>query len=87
MNVENHGQRIETVSWLDFRLIDNNKNLYEDGRPFPPDSGQLVAMGEIAPSADRDFKYIFIIPEGIQKTGCQLVILEDSNNLQYLDLA
>lgn len=86
VNVENHGQRIETISWLDFRLIDGNKNLYEDARPFPPDQGPLAAMGEIAPSADRDFKYVFVIPEGTQMTDYRLVVLEDSNNPRYLDL-
>jgi len=85
--VENHGSDIELVSWNDFRLIDGEKNLYEDARPFPPDSGNLAAMGEIAPSADREFKYVFRVPEGTQLADCQLVVLEDSDNLKYLDLS
>jgi hypothetical protein len=86
VNVENHGQHIEMVTWLDFRLIDDGKNLYEDARAFPPDHGPLAAMGEIAPSGNRDFKYVFVVPEGVQMTDCQFVILEDSNNLKYLNL-
>lgn len=86
VNVENHGKLIETVSWLDFRLIDKNKMLYEDGRRFPPDKGQLAAMGEIAPSGNRDFKYVFFVPEGTQLAECRFVVLEDSNNPRYLEL-
>lgn len=87
VNVENHGSGIELVSWLDFRLIDGQKNLYEDARPFPPDSGTLAAMGEIAPGADRDFKYVFRVPEGTPLTDCQLVVLEDLRNPSYLSLS
>ncbi len=86
VNVENHASGIEFVSWQTFRLIDGQKNLYEDARPFPPDSGQLPAMGEIAPSATKPFKYVYVIPEGTQLGDCQLVVLEDSRNPSYLDL-
>ena len=57
-----------------------------DPRAFPPDHGPLAAMGEIAPSGNRDFKYVFVVPEGVQMTDGQFVILEDSNNLKYLNL-
>ena len=86
VSVENHGSDIELVSWNNFRLIDGEKNLYEDARPFPPDSGNLAAMGEIAPSGSREFKYVFQVPEETQLAECQLVVLEDSDNLKYLDL-
>ncbi|NOJ26493.1 MAG: hypothetical protein DA330_00575 [Nitrososphaera sp.] len=85
--VENRGSDIELVSWLDFRLIDGEKNLYEDARPFPPDSGNLAAMGEIAPSADREFKYVFRVSEGTRLADCQLVVLEDSDDPKYLNLS
>lgn len=86
VDIENHGSGIEFVSWQTFRLIDADKNLYEDARPFPPDSGQLPAMGEIAPSATKPFKYVYAVPEGMQLDNCQLVVLEDSRDPKYLDL-
>lgn len=79
VNVENHGQSIEYISWGDFRLIDSQKQLYEDSRLFPDD-------GEIAPSANSDFKYIFRVSEGTQLRDYQLVVLEDWNNPRYLEL-
>jgi hypothetical protein len=84
--VENLGDRIETVSWQTFRLIDGSKNLYEDARAFPPDKGQLSAMGEIAPGGSREFKYVYSVPEDTELADCQFVVLEDSRNLKYLDL-
>lgn len=80
VNVENHGQSIEYISWSDFRLIDAQKKLYEDVRLLPPD-------GEIAPTANMDFKYIFRVPEGTQLSDCQLMVLEDYQNPRYLELS
>jgi hypothetical protein len=85
-NVENYGQDIESVYEGDFRLIDGAKILYEDGRLIPPSSGKLPARGEIAPSAERDFKYVFVVPEGTQMADCQLVIVKEWSNPRYLDL-
>lgn len=87
VNAENHSSGIELVGYFDFRLIDEEKNLYEDARPIPPDSGPLPAMGEIAPGADRDFKFVFRIPEGTQLADCQLVVVVDPRNPSYLSLS
>ncbi len=86
VNVENLGQDIESVYEDHFRLIDGAKILYDDGRLIPPSSGKLPAGGEIAPSAGRDFKYIFVIPEGTRMTDCQLVVVKEWGNPRYLEL-
>jgi hypothetical protein len=43
-------------------------------------------MGEIAPSAIKPFKYVYVIPEGTQLAKYQLMVLENSQNPSYLDL-
>lgn len=79
VQVDNNGSRIEYVSWLDFRLIDGQRQLYEDYRLITPD-------GEVAPFGSKTFQWKFRVPEGTDMTDCQLVILEDPYNLQYLPL-